>query len=101
MSINDKQIVHCTVYERFTTLNSLSDEHKNTPLLSTAVSFFFPPVTEDRDTVEAVELELSLFFSPDPVETTLRTVADRFNVLGPCASVISIDVRRARAARTS
>ena len=56
--------------------------------------------------VEAVELELSLFFRPDPVCVTLRTVSDRLRVLEVedfCAASTSdgsIDVRD-RAARTS
>ena len=55
--------------------------------------------------VEAVELELSLFFRPDPVWVTLRTVSDRLRVLEEdfCAASTSdgsIDVRD-RAARTS
>ena len=75
----------------------------NTPLLSTADCFFFPPLPEDRDIEEAVELELSLFFKPDPVETTLRTVSERFKVLEPNAALTcdgSMDVRE-RAERTS
>ena len=55
--------------------------------------------------VEAVELELSLFFRPEPVWVTLRTVSDRFRVLEEdfCAASTSegsMDVRD-RAARTS